>query len=118
MEVSSQLHAPTALPPGKELWFPLDRRLGGPQSRSGRGGLQKNIYMYFGDNLTTFSQLHRVGGSCGVRFQRTVSVEQLPLGTGLNHEAIARLWGSLEHDGAVAEAVSCPVQFMAQSELH
>jgi hypothetical protein len=38
MEMSDQLHAPAALPPGKE---PLDRRLGGPQSRSGRGGEEK-----------------------------------------------------------------------------
>jgi hypothetical protein len=29
--------------PGKRmLWYPLDRRLGGPQSRSGRGGEEKN----------------------------------------------------------------------------
>jgi hypothetical protein len=34
MEVSGQLHAPAALPPGKSPWYPLDRRLGGPQSRS------------------------------------------------------------------------------------
>jgi hypothetical protein len=26
----------------KSLWYPLDRRLGGPQSRSGRGGEEKN----------------------------------------------------------------------------
>jgi hypothetical protein len=32
MEVSRQLHAPAALPPGNEPWYPLDRRLGGPQS--------------------------------------------------------------------------------------
>jgi len=39
MEVSGQLNAPAALPPGKEsLCYPLDRRLGGPQSRSGRDG--------------------------------------------------------------------------------
>jgi hypothetical protein len=29
-------------PQGKILWYPLDRRLGGPQSRSGRGGEEKN----------------------------------------------------------------------------
>jgi hypothetical protein len=35
--VSGQLHAPAALPPGKRVpQYPLDRRLGGPQSRSGR----------------------------------------------------------------------------------
>jgi hypothetical protein len=42
MEVSGQLHAPAALPPGKNPWYPLDRRLGGPPSRSGRGGEEKN----------------------------------------------------------------------------
>jgi hypothetical protein len=42
MEVSGQLHAPAALPQGKSPWYPLDRRLGGPQSRSGRGGEEKN----------------------------------------------------------------------------
>jgi hypothetical protein len=29
-------------PQGKSLWYPLDRSLGGPQSRSGRGGEEKN----------------------------------------------------------------------------
>jgi hypothetical protein len=42
MEVSGQFHAPAALPPEKSPWYPLDRRLGGPQSRSGRGGEEKN----------------------------------------------------------------------------
>jgi hypothetical protein len=43
MEVSGQLHALAALPPGKSPWYPLDRRrLGGPQSRSGHGGEEKN----------------------------------------------------------------------------
>jgi hypothetical protein len=43
MEVSGQLHAPTALPQEKEShWYPLARRLGGSQSRSGRGGEEKN----------------------------------------------------------------------------
>jgi hypothetical protein len=42
MEVSSQLHAPTSLTPGKEPLVPLDRRLVGPQSRSGRSGEEKN----------------------------------------------------------------------------
>jgi hypothetical protein len=35
LEVSGQLHAPAALPPGKKPQYPLDRWLGGPQSRSG-----------------------------------------------------------------------------------
>jgi hypothetical protein len=42
MEVSGQLYAPAALPQGKSPWYPLDRRLGGPQSRYGRGGEEKN----------------------------------------------------------------------------
>jgi hypothetical protein len=29
-------------PQGKSSWYPLDRRLGGPQTRSGRGGEEKN----------------------------------------------------------------------------
>jgi hypothetical protein len=29
-------------PQGKSLWYQLDRRLGEPQSRSGRGGDEKN----------------------------------------------------------------------------
>ena len=35
--VSGQRHAPAALPPGKTR-YPLYRRLGGPQGRSGRVG--------------------------------------------------------------------------------
>jgi len=34
--MGGQGHAPAALPPGKEKLYPLCRRLGGPQSRSGR----------------------------------------------------------------------------------
>jgi hypothetical protein len=41
MEVSGQIHAPAAFPQGKSSRFPLDRRLGGPQSRAGRGGEEK-----------------------------------------------------------------------------
>jgi hypothetical protein len=37
-----QLHAPAALPQGKGPWYPLDRRLGGPQNRSRRSGEEKN----------------------------------------------------------------------------
>jgi len=34
MEVSGQLNAPAALPPGKSHRYPLDRRLGGLQNLS------------------------------------------------------------------------------------
>jgi hypothetical protein len=42
MEVSGQLHAPVALTQGKSPCNLLDRRLGEPQSRSGRGDEEKN----------------------------------------------------------------------------
>jgi hypothetical protein len=42
MDVSGQLHATAALPPGKSPpCTPLDRRLGGPQSRYGCCGEEK-----------------------------------------------------------------------------
>jgi hypothetical protein len=41
MAVSDQLHAPAALPPRSR--HPLDRRLGGPQSRSGHGNRMKTL---------------------------------------------------------------------------
>jgi hypothetical protein len=44
MEVRSQIHAPAALPPGKQRRYPLDRRLGGPQSCSVRGGEEANFH--------------------------------------------------------------------------
>jgi hypothetical protein len=42
--VSGQLHASAASPPGKEPPVPMDRRLGGPQSRSGRFGKEKILH--------------------------------------------------------------------------
>jgi hypothetical protein len=32
-------------PQGKNPWYALDRRLGGPQSRTGRGGEEKNFQL-------------------------------------------------------------------------
>jgi hypothetical protein len=44
MEVSGERHAPAALyPPGKDSQYPLDRKLGGHQSRSGHRGYRKII---------------------------------------------------------------------------
>jgi hypothetical protein len=44
MEVSGQIHGQVALPPGERAHrYPLDRMLGGPQSRSGRCGEEKNL---------------------------------------------------------------------------
>jgi hypothetical protein len=43
MGVSGQRHTPAALyPRGKDPRYPLNRRLGGPQNRSGRRGRKKN----------------------------------------------------------------------------
>jgi hypothetical protein len=42
MQVSGQLHGPAALLQRGNPWYPLHRRLGGPQSQSGRGGDEKN----------------------------------------------------------------------------
>jgi hypothetical protein len=42
MEMSGQLHTPAAFPQGKSPRYPLDRRLGEPQSRSGHGNEEKN----------------------------------------------------------------------------
>jgi hypothetical protein len=42
--VSDQCHAPAALyPRGKDPRYPLERRLDGPQSRSGHRGYKKNL---------------------------------------------------------------------------
>jgi hypothetical protein len=40
--VGGQLHASATLLPGNNPSYPLDRRLGGPWSRSGWGGEEKN----------------------------------------------------------------------------
>jgi hypothetical protein len=41
VEVNGQRYAPAALSQGKSPWYSLDRRMGGLQSRSGRGGEEK-----------------------------------------------------------------------------
>jgi hypothetical protein len=46
LEVSGQLHAPAALPPGKSSRYPLYRRLGGPQSRSGRSNNKEKVKLF------------------------------------------------------------------------
>jgi len=43
MEVSGQLHTPAALRSGESPLYVLNRRLGGPQNRCGRGGVEKMI---------------------------------------------------------------------------
>jgi hypothetical protein len=51
MEVGGQRHASAALPPGKNR-YPLYRRLGGPQGRSGRVG-KISTPLGFGYHLDT-----------------------------------------------------------------
>jgi hypothetical protein len=43
MEVSGQLDAPAALPPDKELWYPLNRWLTQPHSRFGCFEQERNL---------------------------------------------------------------------------
>jgi hypothetical protein len=50
---SGQLHAPAALSQGKSPGYPLDRRLGGPQSRLGHGGEEKKFQPPAGNRTTT-----------------------------------------------------------------
>jgi hypothetical protein len=50
-KVSGQSHAPATLYlRGNDSQYPLDRRLGGPQSRSGHGGLKENPCFSQGSN--------------------------------------------------------------------
>jgi hypothetical protein len=62
MQVSGQLHALTPLTPGKEpSGYPLDRRLGGSQSRFGR--CKEKIMLRRESNLgrsTSFQSLYRL----------------------------------------------------------
>jgi hypothetical protein len=41
--MSSDLHAPAALPPGKDPQYPLDKRRGGLQDWSGRCGKENSF---------------------------------------------------------------------------
>jgi hypothetical protein len=49
LDGSGQLHAPAALTPSKSPRYPLDRKLGGPQSRSGSGGEKYPIIVPVGN---------------------------------------------------------------------
>jgi hypothetical protein len=44
MAVNGQVYDPAALPQWKYTSVPVDRRLGGPQSRSRRCGIEKNLF--------------------------------------------------------------------------
>jgi hypothetical protein len=64
MDVSGQLHAQASLPQGRNPCYPLERKLIGPQSQSGRGGAENSnksrslngiysdvTYIFFNDEL-------------------------------------------------------------------
>jgi hypothetical protein len=51
MEVSGRLHAWSLHLKGKNSQYPLDRRMGGPQSRYGHGGEEKNSQLLPGLEL-------------------------------------------------------------------
>jgi hypothetical protein len=55
MEMSGQLHALTAVLPGKELWYPLSRRLGNPQSKD---AVEKRKSLSSAVNRTSVPQLY------------------------------------------------------------
>jgi len=63
MKVSGQFYDPAALPQGNIPWYPLDRRQGGPQSCSGRGGLK-----ILGSSLSIVTRLRAGGWTTGVQF--------------------------------------------------
>jgi hypothetical protein len=47
----------TLYPQGKSPWYPLNRRLGGPQSRFGHGGEEKNSQPLPGLKLLTIQSV-------------------------------------------------------------
>jgi hypothetical protein len=82
--VSDQLHAPAVLSPWKIPRYPLDRRLGGHQSRSGRFGEEKILdptgirtptykYKYYGRkrNIRRHKSRHGDQASISVGLQST-----------------------------------------------
>jgi hypothetical protein len=57
MRVSGQHHAPAALyPQGKDFRYPLYRRLGGPQRRSGHRSLPENLGAVSDEHIERFHQ--------------------------------------------------------------
>jgi hypothetical protein len=86
MDVSGQIHAPAALPPGKEPQYSLDRRLGGPQTRSGRGGEEDPILYRKSkpdpsshDLVTIISILNDLIAHCSVSVVLLGTVTSFPL---------------------------------------
>jgi len=55
MEVMVSFRPRPLYPRGKNPWYPLDTRVGGPLSRCGRGGEEKNPSIYSDRNMVVQS---------------------------------------------------------------
>jgi hypothetical protein len=92
MEVSGQLHAPYRFnSQGKSLYYPLDGRLGGPQSRSGPGSKMGNPHPYR-ESIPTRSLVTVLNGMLNhsqqnVANYQTNSMEQSPSWEANSHSA-------------------------------
>jgi hypothetical protein len=75
--VSGQLHSPAALPPGKSPRYPLYKRLGGPQSRSGRNGEVK-ILDSTGTRTTTSQSSSTQPVVIATALSRLLQLSQVP----------------------------------------
>jgi hypothetical protein len=84
MEVSGQLHEPAALPSGKELLLRMHRRVGGPQSRSGRDDEEKNSQPLPGFEL---SIMQPIAQRCTTELSYINSMEQRPSWEANSHSA-------------------------------
>jgi hypothetical protein len=56
---------PLLYPQGKSPWYPLDRRPGGPQSWSGCGGEEKNLFQnYYFIKTYNINEVRYIGLQC------------------------------------------------------
>jgi hypothetical protein len=88
--VSGQLHAPAALPLGNSPWYPLERRLGGPQSWSGQLAEKKILHPTGTQTLTPWCPAHSQS-LCGLSYP-FISTSQnklhpIPPLSALNHHS-------------------------------
>jgi hypothetical protein len=81
MKVSGQFHTPAALPQGKSPRYPLDRRLSGPQSRSGRGSEEKNSQLLPGIELPIIQPIAQDNQQQGQDWKQTTALMWLVSGT-------------------------------------